>query len=189
MTAQQIVAYLLEAPTQVGSSVWLEEASVHLPRRGTSWVATYRDETGEKVWKSTGLTDHEQALALAKHWEEEARQRRRSAGAMTKKPTIRVRAGSAERTVGLLSQREVGLILRISERAVRQAERTAFDKIRNHPLMKSFWAEWQGGEIEEADHGFEWRLSQSEMIAVLALAQTPEEHQVLRKVIALVAKF
>jgi hypothetical protein len=66
------------------------------------------------------LTNREAALALAEQWEEEARQRRKSADALPKKPTIRVRPGGAEHGVGLLSQREVAVLLRISERAVRE---------------------------------------------------------------------
>jgi hypothetical protein len=74
----------------------------------------------------------------------------------------------------------------VSERAVRKIEQCAFDKIRNHPVMKQFWREWQGGGIEEADLGSERQLSQSEIAAVFALARTSEERKVIRSVIALI---
>jgi hypothetical protein len=74
----------------------------------------------------------------------------------------------------------------ISERAVRKIEQCAFEKIRNHPVMRKFWREWQGGGIEEADLGFESQLSRSEIAAVFALARTPEERRLLRKVLALI---
>jgi DNA-binding CsgD family transcriptional regulator len=87
----------------------------------------------------------------------------------------------------LLSQKEVAVLLKISERAVREIERNAFAKIRNHPAMKQFWRDWQGGEIDEADLGSDGELSTSEIAAVYSLAQTPEERRVLSKVMALIA--
>jgi hypothetical protein len=98
-----------------------------------------------------------------------------------KKPTIRVRAGSAERAVGLLSQKEVAVLLKISERAVRAIERRAFDKLRRHPALREFWGEWQG--IEEANPQGDWQLSSAEVIALLGLARTSVERDLLIKLI------
>ena len=38
------------------------EASVHLPRRSRIWVAAFTGPSGGQVWRSTGLTDRDQAL-------------------------------------------------------------------------------------------------------------------------------
>jgi hypothetical protein len=150
-------------------------------------MASYRDETGKQVWKSTGQVDRAAAQAIADRLEREARAKRAAQAPRPKKPTIRVRPGSAEHAVGLLSQKEVALFLKISERAVRETERSAFQKIRNHPLMRQFWREWEGGEIDEAAHGSEWQLSDCEIAAVYKLARTLEEREVLSKVMALIA--
>jgi hypothetical protein len=165
----------------------LIEASVHLPRRGTRWIAAFRDEAGRPVWRTTGLRHKRKALALAKEWETEATRRRMAQNAPPRKPTIRVRAGGAEQAVGLLSQAEVAAILRISTRAVREAERRAFDKLRR--ALRDFWREHETGEIREAavSTPSAWTLSRAEIAAVYALARTPEERQAVQKLIALVA--
>ena len=106
---------------------------------------------------------------------------------MPPKVTIRVRPGSAEKQLGCLSQKEVATILRISERAVREIERRAFDKLRRHPALKNFWREWQTGEIKETASRVskQWTLSRAEVVAVYALAGTPGERQALRKLLAM----
>ncbi len=186
MRAQEIAAVLLDSEKPVNVAA-LIEASVHLPRRGSRWVASFRDETGRQVWRSTGLNDRESALALAGKWETEARRTRVGQPAPARKPTIRVRPGSVERELGLLTQAEVGLILGIFERAVREIERRAFDKIRRHPALRGFWREWNRSEIKEAGlvASTEWALSPSEVVAVYDLAQTPAEREALRKLLAL----
>jgi hypothetical protein len=101
---------------------------------------------------------------------------------------MRVRRGSGERELGLLSQREVGMILNISERAVREIERRAFDKIRRHPALRDFWREWTTGEIKETAlrASTQRTLSRDEIDAVYALALTPVEHRALQKLLALI---
>jgi hypothetical protein len=158
---------------------------VHLPHRGTIWMATFRDQNGKQVWKSTGQRDRKAAQVIADELEAEARRRRAAQRARPKKPTIRVRPGSAEHAVGLLSQREVAVLMQMSERSVRETERKAFEKIRNHPLLRELWSEWMGREVEESD--LDWQLSAGEIAAVGNLAQTPEERRVLRKVMGLMA--
>lgn len=186
MSAQEIVEILIESDGPVNIEA-LIEASVHLPRRGSRWVAAFRDETGRQVWRSTGLPDRESALTLATGWEAEAQRKRAVQPALPPKPTIRVRPGSAERKLGLLTQREVGMILRISERAVREIERRAFDKIRRHPALKDFWPKRDTGEIKETELGAasEWALSSSEIAAVATLTRTSAERQALRKLLVL----
>lgn len=186
MGPREIVEILIQTDGPVCARR-LVEVSVHLPRRGTRWVATFRDGTGRQVWKSTGLREREPALALAKEWEADAKRKRSVQGAVPTRLTIRVRPGSAEKELGCLSQREVAAILRMSERAVREIERRAFDKLRRHPGLKDFWREWQMGEIKETALRVskQWTLSRAEVAAVYALAGTTVERQALRKLLAL----
>jgi hypothetical protein len=148
MTAERIVDCLLDLDSAACLEALLGEASVHLPRRGKVWVAAFRDEHGEPRWRSTGLADRKAAQAIADEMEAAARRKRAELGIQTRSKT-RVRAGSGEHALGQLTQREVAVILKISERAVRQIERRAIEKLRNHPLLKQVWREWQGREIEE----------------------------------------
>jgi hypothetical protein len=165
----------------------LVEVSVHLPRRGTRWIAAFRDETGRQVWRTTGLRDSEPALALGKRWEADAKRKRATQGAAPRKPTIRVRPGSAERELGGFSHQEVAAIMRISRRTVREIERRALAKLRSHPALQDFWREWQTGEIKETRLlvAKQWVLSRAEVAAINALAETPIERQALRKLLAL----
>src|SRR5437773_11073332 len=99
LTAERIVRYLLNPE--------LFEATVRRPPRSRRWVAVFTGpEPGKQVWRSTGLTDRDAALTLAREWEAEARRERAASGALTRKPTIRVRRGSGEALVGLLTQEE-----------------------------------------------------------------------------------
>ena len=183
---KEIVRILIETDRPV-SARRLIEVSVHLPARGTRWVAAFRDETGRQVWKTTGLREREPALALAKKWEADVKRKRAAQGAVPPRLTIRVRPGSAEKELGCLSQREVAAILRISERAVREIERRAFEKLRRHPALRDLWREWQTGEIKETALRVsrQWTLSRAEVAAVYALAGTTVERQALRKLFAL----
>jgi hypothetical protein len=187
MEPHDIVEFLISADGPV-SARRLVEVSVHLPRRGTRWVASFRDATGRQVWRSTGLREREPALALGQQWEQEAKRKRAAHGALPRKPVVRVRPGSGERERGLLSQREVGMILNISTRTVREIERRAFDKIRRHPALRDFWREWTTGEIKETTlrASAQRALSRAEIDAVFALAKTPAERQALRKLFALI---
>ena len=186
MGPQEIVQILIEAegPVCVRSLI---EASVHLPRRSSRWVASFRGETGRQVWRTTGLREPEAALALAKQWEAEAGLRRAAQGGLPRKPTIRVRPGSGERDLGLLTQHEVAAILRISERGVREIERRAFKKLQHHPALRKFWIEHQAGQIKEAAPEA-WKLNRAEIAAIYELAKTLSERQALRKLMALAAQ-
>jgi hypothetical protein len=186
LVAHDIVEILIQADGPV-SARRLVEVSVHLPNRGTRWIASFRDGTGRQVWRTTRMRDRSAALALGQRWEQEAKRKRAAQGAAPRKPTIRVRPGSAEHEAGLLSQAEVAAFLHISERAVREIERRAFDKLRRHPGLRDFWRQWLVGEVEEAASQAlaDWVLSRAEINAVCALAQTPAERQALRKLLAL----
>jgi hypothetical protein len=164
----------------------LIEASVHLPRRSSRYVAAFRDENGRPVWRTTGLRQRGPALALAKRWEAEAKRKRAAQPAGPRKPTIRVRRASGERELGLRSQEEVALAMKISTRAVREIERRAFEKIRQQ--LKQFWNEFTSGDIKEAalspSNGCV--VSRAEIAAVYALAQTPAERHALTKLLNLI---
>jgi len=185
MGPDEIVEILIQADGTVCARS-LIEVSIHLPRRGTRWIASFRDETGRQVWRTTGLRDHKRALALAKEWEAEAKSKRAAQGALPRKPTIRVRRGSGEEAIGLMTQREVATIMRISERAVREIERRAFEKLRRH--LRDVWREWLTGEVEESALQIiaDWTLTRAEIAAVNDLAETPEERKALRKLLAMV---
>ena len=186
MEPHDIVEILIQTDGPM-SARRLVEVSVHLPRRGTRWVASFRDERGRHVWRSTGLREREPALALGKRWEADAKWKRSIHGGVPPKVTIRVRPGSAEKELGCLSQKEVAAILRMPERAVREVERRAFEKLRRHPALKDFWREWTTGQIKETALRVskQWTLSRVEIAAVYALAETPAEQQALRKLLAL----
>ena len=188
MEPREIVRILIETDSPVPARR-LVEVSLHLPRRGTRWVAAFRDANGRQVWRTTGLREREPALVLARRWEAEAKRRRAAQPAAPPKLTIRVRPSSAERQQGCFTQAEVAAFLRISQRTVREIEHRALAKLRSHPALKNFWREWQTGQIRETAlrAAKQWTLSRTEVAAVYALARTPFERQVLRKLLALVA--
>ena len=96
------------------------EASIHRPRRGRTWMASFTGLDGQQ-WKSTGTTDQALALARAKEFEAAARaQRMNPARAVRRTPGNRQ---STDRRDRGLTQREVGLLLGVSERAVRAIEK------------------------------------------------------------------
>jgi len=124
MSAQRLVEILLD--------VRLDEASIRLPSRGTICMAVYTGPEGGQVWRSTGLRDRDEALALANKWAAEARAQRQAFNQRRQKASIRVRR-SNHNEPGELSQKEVAAILQISERAVREIECRAFQKLPTIP--------------------------------------------------------
>ncbi len=153
-----------------------------------SCKASFRDETGRQRWRSTGTTDRKAALALANQWEEEARRMRGAGPRAPQKALIRAMGGSGKADAGLFTQREVAMIMQISERAVRNIERRAIDKLRRNRILRKLWREWnQQGEIEEESlPPNDCKLTTAEVAAVYALAQTPEERQVVQKMMTLI---
>ena len=175
-----LVDRLLEEAVQTHVSV--DEATVYRPRRGQIWVASFTGPTGGQTWKSTGSTDREQALVVAKHWEAEARAQRARLGRTVRMPTVRVRRPETGAGRGLLTQKEVARLLNMSERGVREVERRAFEKIRNHPLMRQVWQQYLAGELDEQ----QGTLTPEEVQALCQAARTSEECQLLRKVLRLI---
>ena len=181
--AATIVSALLGERPLAETSVC--EASVHLPQRSRVWVAAFTGHNGGQVWRSTGLTDHDQALVLAKHWEAKARAQRIRWGRPARKPILRVRReqpGSVRS--GLLTQREVAQLLGMSERGVRAVERRAFEKLRQHPVLRQAWQQFLAGELDE--HQLD--LTPEEIEALFNLARTPEERGVIEKVLRLIQR-
>lgn len=127
---ETIIAMLLEEPMPT-----LAEATVRLPPRSTRWVAVFTgDEPGVQVARSTALTDRGAAIELARRWESEARERRRTVSHGISAPGTKIEPGG-------LSQDEVARRLNLSPRAVRAIERRALRKLRRHPALQSLWRE------------------------------------------------
>ena len=149
-------------------------------------MATFRDETGNQVWKATGQRDRRAAQAIADELEAAAKRKRFAQGGPPKNLVLRVRRGSGDRGRGPFTQAETAAIMRVSERTVRQLQKSAFTKLRNHPALKEFWREWQSGQVSEAvvPTSTGWVLSAAEIEALLTLARTPIEKHAIRKLIA-----
>ena len=161
------------------------EASVHLPRSGSIWVASFTGPNGGQVWRSTGLTDHDEALRLARKWEAEARAQRLNLGGTRSNPLLRVRREEpGTPRSGTLTQREVAQLLKMSERGVRAVERRAFEKLRQHPLLRQVWQQFLAGELDEHQLG----LTPEEIKALFKLARTPEERGVIEKILRLIQR-
>jgi hypothetical protein len=179
MGPRRILEILIAAdgPVSVRSLV---DASVHRPTRSTRWVGSFRNENGRQVWRTTGLRNREAALVLATEWETEARRRRAARGALPRRPTMRVRPGSLG-----LTQKEVALLMGLSERTVRSTEKQALAKLRD--ALQDLWREWETGEIKEVAlvARSDRALSRAEVAALYALARTPDERQALRKLFAM----
>ena len=173
--AQQIVEILLAGEPR------LVEATVHLPKRGTVWVAAFTGPAGRQMWRTTGLTDRNQALLVARKWEADAREERARLGRTPRTPVWRVRRPTSETPTGPLTQKEVAMLLGISERAVREIEHRALRKIRSHPLMREVWRQYLTGELDEE----QLILTAAEIEALFNLVSSTEERRLLQKVLRL----
>ena len=87
-------------------------------------------------------------------------------------------AGYLGRGLGL-TQREVGVLLRLSERAIRNIERRALKKLLANSELRQAWQDYLSGELEEGGVV----LTTEEIDALLGLVRTPEEGLVLRRVL------
>jgi len=180
MDAQTVVARLLDHNPPI-----LAEASVHLPRRGTKWVALFTGPLpGKQIWRSTGLTDRAAALALARKWELEARQKRLAQGTRQRPASVRVRRSSSG-TGGpvQLTQKEVAALLGMTQEGVRRAEQRALAKLRQHPALRSLWSQIKGETSESATA---WTAE--EVAALFALADAMHERQALKRLFGQVAQ-
>ena len=162
----------------------ISEATVHLPKRSRVWQAVFTGPEGGQVWRTTRLTDREQALLVAKKWEREARAERAKLGRCPRRPAIRVRCTTSLTGAGPLTQREVAVLLNISERAVKAIERRAIQKLRDHPVLREVWQQFLSGELDE----HQLVLTLEEVEALVGLAHTAEEHIVLHKVLRLIQR-
>jgi hypothetical protein len=179
ITAPDIVTWLLEGEDWV--SQILGEASVHRPRRGKVWVATFTGPSVGQVWKSTGTTDHAAALAIAREFEAIARAQRAKLGGARARRRIYSRQ-SQRSSGGGLTQAEVAVFLRISERAVRAIERRAIRKLAQHPELQALWRQYLAGELSEDRHN----LSEAEIEALLGLARSQAELETILRVLEIV---
>ncbi len=131
------------------------------------------------------MTDHDPALVLvlAKRWEAEARAQRLKLGRPDRQPTLRVRRDSPNAAKsGLLTQKEVAQLLNMSERGVRAVERRAFEKLRQHAILRQAWQQFLAGELDE----HEVNLTKEEVPALFNLARTSQERALLQKVLRLI---
>jgi hypothetical protein len=176
MISQHLVRILLESDNPP-SARSLIEASVHLPTRSTVFVASFRNEKGRQIQRTTGQRDRARAQAIADQWEAQAKKQRAHQPAPPGKPTIRVR--------GFLSHAEIAAIMRLSERTVRKTEAEALRKLFHHPELRALWKEYTTGEVKEshlqAQVGSD--LSRAEVDALLGLARTPFELRALIKLL------
>jgi DNA-binding NarL/FixJ family response regulator len=186
MTIQKLVQILLESDLPL-SAQGLIEASVHLPKRGSIFMASFRDEHGRQVQRTTHQRDRAAAQAVADNLEADAREKRLAMPWINPgKPRIRVRRRSAERLLGLLSHAEIAAALGLSERTIRKIEAEALRKLFLHPELRTFWREYITGEVDESNvQAHPWLLTQSEMGALFALARTSLERRALTKILVI----
>ncbi len=173
--AMDIVNKLLEEEPVAIRRLW--EARVYRSKRSRVWIATYTGSQGGQVWRSTHLTDYDQALALARGWEAEARAERLRLGRPPKKPILRVLGQQPG-----LTQKEVGMLMNLSERAVREIEKRAIAKLLNNPVVRKLWQDYSSGDLNEED----FRLTAAEIEALFSLTRTSMERLLMQKVVDLV---
>lgn len=177
--AQRIVQFVINEEEHREN---VYEAKIYLPSHCRIWQATFTGPEGQQVWKSTGMTNRQLALLVARRWEAEAHAQRLKQGIVAQKPLIRVHRSEVDTQAGLFTQRETALALNITERAVRRIERRAIEKLRRHPALRRLWRQFLSGGVDEA----QLILSVEETEALLGLAHTTEEWELLTKILSLV---
>jgi transcriptional regulator len=93
------------------------------------------------------------------------------------------RSSSSPADSAPLTQKEVAALLGMSERGVRNIEKRALAKLRNHPALRSLWGQIKGETSESATA---W--SSEEVAALFALADGPVERQALKRLFGLVVR-
>jgi hypothetical protein len=151
---------------------------VHRSTRGRTWVASFFTSDGQE-WRSTGTTDRALALARAKKFEAAARRQKPNAAPVEGRPPLVLRQTTRHRDRGL-TQREVGLLLGLTERAVRRIEKIALRKLARHPDLWALWRQYQAGELTEQGH----RLATPEILALVGLTRRRAEREALHKAMA-----
>jgi hypothetical protein len=169
--ARKILEFLLADDDVVD----LYEARVYRSPGSRIWQAVYTGPQGGQAWRSTRLTNKQQALLVARRWEAEARIQREKMGNKPRRPIVRVRGSEPG-----LSQREVGLLLNLTARAVGQIERRALKKLFAHPTLRQIWDQYLAGELEEQRAV---ALIPQEVQALLNLTYTPQERLVLQGIL------
>jgi hypothetical protein len=81
-----------------------------------------------------------------------------------------------------LTQKEVAILLNISERGVRAIERRALQKLRNHPLLRQVWRDYVAGELKENQEA----LAPNEIQALLNLTRTREERRLIQRIVMMI---
>jgi transcriptional regulator len=77
-----------------------------------------------------------------------------------------------------LSQKDIAVLIGLSERAVRNIEKRALAKLRRHPALRELWREFETEFLESCGG-----LTGAEIAALFDLAQTDEERAALRHVL------
>ncbi len=176
----ELLAYLL-LEMEPSLRMVLLEATVHRSCRSKIFVATFTGPKGGQVWRTTGSTDYKEAMKLARAWEAQARAERVKRGLLRHRyPGTRVRA-SRDRIRPGRPQEEVAKVLRLSVRTVREIERCALAKLRQHPLIKQLFKDYQGGGLEEHNAA---ALDSEEIAALFDLAATADELKAVELVVA-----
>ena len=154
------------------------------PKAAPTTVSTPPGEKplpGAPACAASGMDIRDQDLRLAKEWEAQAREYRASLGQTPGKIILRARRSASSARSGPLSQREVGLLLIMSVRRMREVQRRAFAKLRSHPLLQQGWAQFSTGDLDERQPA----LTSEESEALFEMARTPEERRLMREVLAL----
>src|SRR5439155_35193 len=114
-----------------------------------------------------------------------ARVHRFSLGRSLRKPILRARRQQPGTTPsGMLTQKQVAQLLNMSERGVREIERRAFQKLRQHPMLRQVWQQYLVGELDEHQP----ILTAEEIQALFTVARTPEERDLIQKVLRLIER-
>jgi hypothetical protein len=160
------------------------EASIHLPRRGRVYVASFTGPAGGQIWRSTGSSNPEEAMVIAREFEAAARSERLKSLKARGAGKIYNRRSGRDTTLGL-TQAEVARVMGLSERAVREIEKRALRKLARHPLLRELWHEYESSELTEESGS----LTAAEIRALLGLVRTRGERASLLKLINVVRTY
>jgi DNA-directed RNA polymerase sigma subunit (sigma70/sigma32) len=69
---------------------------------------------------------------------------RQAAQFTARKPVVR----AGRQRIGL-TQKEVAVIMKLSERSIRQIEKRAIRKLMQHPALRQIWRDYLAGELDE----------------------------------------